>query len=196
MRKLLALIPVVAFTLVFSACDTDTAGPETMTAEGSSAQSLELEASTEVRLNGGGKIADGEYQVNFGGYAQASEGDITVEFVSTSNGDITGGIFEATGVTNGMNVFESDNWDKCIAAANVTYSGAFNGQPGYKLIWRVGDAGKKKDLTADDASDTVRFELFYGANKLYDTDGGDFEATSSCVGTKRTGLDKGNIMLH
>ncbi len=66
--------------------------------------------------------------------------------------------------------------------------GEWNGTPGYKLIFRAGDADSPK------GTDTVRIEL-YGTDMSYDTHASDFENESTCVGGARTSLDKGNIKI-
>lgn len=78
----------------------------------------------------------------------------------------------------------------CVAAMNFTAYGKWNGMPGYKIIFRAGDADGPKGL------DTVRVQLYNPSNvEIYDTHDGDFTNESTCVGTARTGLDNGNIKI-
>lgn len=74
---------------------------------------------------------------------------------------------------------------------NFTASGEWNGIPGYKIIFRAGDADSPK------GSDTVRVTLYEpDGSDFYDTHWVDeFKDESSCVGTARTGLDNGNIKI-
>lgn len=62
--------------------------------------------------------------------------------------------------------------------------------PGYKLIFMAGDFGSPNTL------DTVRIELRNPSDGVvYDTYTMGFSKDSSCVGTARTLLDKGNITI-
>ncbi|GAG98063.1 unnamed protein product, partial [marine sediment metagenome] len=89
--------------------------------------------------------------------------------------------------------FFPPNDESCVAAMNFKAYGEFNGEPGYYIWFRAGDADSPKGL------DTVRIELWQiGGGKVYDTSdkyGGDFKSESTCVGTARTGLDNGNIKI-
>lgn len=154
----------------------------------------------EARITGGGQIVQdtGEtskngkainYKISFGGGSYIVNGDywldgLEVTFHNVSDEEIIGGKFYATSLTN-MNFNFSEG------VANYTLLGTFNEESGYKMIVRVQDSGEPG------GEDNIRFELYEGASKIYDSYGsGDFTGESSIDGTARTYLDKGNIQVE
>ena len=136
---------------------------------------------------GGGQIIEGDNKISFGGEANADlVGEIQVNFhnVPDSSG-IDGSRFHSTLVQD-FNWFSGGSGN-CDSAMNATFLGRFDGEDGYRLIFRAGDN-----------EDTVRFELRApGGALVYDTfgSGSGFTAESNCVGTARTGLDRGNVTI-
>ena len=95
-----------------------------------------------------------------------------------------------------MNFFPSDD-ASCNAAMNMTIEGTLDKEPGYSIIFRSGDAGSPGNTNAAEPFDTVRIQLFDGVTPIYDTTvAGNFTDESMCVGTARTGLDRGNITIE
>ena len=150
-------------------------------------------------VNGGGQMIEEEgdkkdwYKISFGGgiWNVGSEGYIgewEVNFHNVSVNSLDKTKFHTTDIS--IINFYPPSSNTCVAAMNFTAYGKWNGIPGYKLIFRAGDADNPKGL------DTVRVELYDPYNvKVYDTYGGGFADESSCVGTARTGLDNGNIKI-
>lgn len=137
-------------------------------------------------LNGGGQIIDANYKISFGGNikknANSIKGQFQANFHNVSDADITGGRFHSTEMTT--STFYPSDSDTCTAAMNVFMSGRFNGEAGWKLVLRAGDN-----------DDTVRLTLTSPGGDVYDTHSGDFADESSCVGSARTGLDRGNLTI-
>lgn len=134
-------------------------------------------------LNGGGQIVDGDNLISFGGNIKEAEngdlrGQMQVNFHNVSNSSVSGGRFHSTEITD-ANWYEGVN--DCEAAMNVAMEGTFNGEPGYKLIFRAGDN-----------EDTVRFQL--SGKYSYDSNP-DYGNESNCVGTARANLDRGNVKI-
>jgi len=140
------------------------------------------------RLTGGGMIVENGYRISFGGNIVERtngflRGQMQVNFHNVSNDETDKGRFHA-GKIQTVNWYPA-NSATCTGAMNVTMIGRFNRQPDWKLIFRAGDN-----------QDTVRFELFNPSGaKVYDTHAGDFTDESSCVGSARTGLDRGNLRI-
>lgn len=167
-------------------------------------------------VNGGGHLLEDDggnkrkdwWDVSFGGGLacvgelngfSCSTGDIIGEWqvVLHNVPDYTDSQFHTTGVTE-LNFFTSTNTDPsdpdaCIAAANFTADGTFDGTPGYSMIFRAGDS----DDAASESTDTVRIELYDPSDqKLFDTSlSGIFPNASDCVGSNRTALDTGNLTI-
>lgn len=154
------------------------------------------------RVSGGGQMIEEEgdkrnwYRISFGGgiWDVGSEGYIgewEINFHNVSDNDFDKTKFHTTDIS--IINFYPPTSDTCVAAMNFKAYGEFNGEPGYYIWFRAGDADSPKGL------DTVRVELYeIGVGKVYDTsdkDGGDFTSESTCVGTARTGLDNGNIKI-
>lgn len=80
-------------------------------------------------------------------------------------------------------------------AMNFTANGTWNGTGGHSLIFRAGDS----DAPASAGTDTVRLTVYSGMNGsgavVYDTLS-DYAGVSNCVGTARTELDNGNIVIE
>lgn len=191
---------VVALALCTSVatlgCDSITTEPgQADLDETAAASHQEIDGENATSVNGGGHIRDGDWDVSFGGKAEITssgfDGDMTVEFHNVSVSTVDGGTFEATSVDD-MKFFE-DNSDSCDAAMNMTLTGTFNGEAGWSLIFRAGDAGH---TTENDLDDTVRFQLSNPTgSEVYDTHDVDFTDESNCVGSARTGLDAGNVKI-
>lgn len=147
----------------------------------------------DARAEGGGQILHDGFKVSFGGSAfriqdsglnDDGHGDWTVRFHEVSNDDVDKTTFSGDAIGN-MNFFASGN------IANFTVDGSLDGAPGYRLTVRAEDAGEPG------ADDTIRFELWQGSTKVYDTStSGDFPSESINVGTARTFLDRGNLWIE
>lgn len=152
-------------------------------------------------LNGGGHILEGDghgkhanvKDISFGTEVYdidgIYEGNLDIVLHNVGNDEFDKGRFHGTDITS-VNLFPSDS-DTCVAAMNMTVNGTFNGEVGWKVIFRAGDSGEP----ASKGSDTVRVSLYQGNTLVYDTHGGDFSNESSCVGSARTDLDKGNLTI-
>lgn len=153
------------------------------------------------RVSGGGQIIEevGDkkdwYKISFGGgiWDVGSEGyigDWEVNFHNVSVNLLDKTKFHTTAISE-INFSPPGSSTTCVAAMNFTAYGEWNGVPGYKIIFRAGDADSPK------GTDTVRVELYNPSNvKVYDTHWvNEFTDESSCVGTARTGLDNGNIKI-
>ena len=154
----------------------------------------------EARVTGGGQIlADSSmtdkkgnyinFKISFGGGAYIVNGEywldgLEVTFHNVSVEDIVKGKFVATSLTE-MNFYEDGT------IANYTVLGTFNDESGYKMIVRLQDSGEPG------FEDNIRFELWEGSSKVYDSRlSGDFPGDSSATGTNRTSLDRGNIQVE
>jgi len=117
-------------------------------------------------------------------------GDWTVVLHNVNNGDDKGK-FHGSDVT-ALNLF-AGNSGTCDEAVNFTVMGSYNGEDGARMIFRGGDQGSPNHNL-----DTVRVELWDASNsKVYDSHWqGEFPDESSCVGSARTGLDKGNLQIE
>lgn len=195
--------------LAFAACSDTPVGVDgmetevvTAAASSGSAPLTQAEVDALTTISGGGFIREADYHISYGGSVveDGSSTDWVVQFHTVSEAAVSGGTFEATGFEEFVFAV-SDNPEECIAAARMRLTGTFNGEPGYKVIVRLGDAGKLfKDFDADD---TIRFELLGSGGIIYDSSdfvaanpGGDFTANSSCVGSARTKVGGGNLRLH
>lgn len=151
-------------------------------------------------VHGGGQViqAQGDkpkddYKISFGGWlwdlgSGNYSGDWEINFHNVGNDTLDKTKFRTTQIT-AMN-FHTGNDITCNDAMNFTALGEWNGIPGYKLIFRAGDFGSPNTL------DTVRIELRDPSNGfVYDTYPTEFSKDSSCIGTARTLLDKGNITI-
>lgn len=178
--------------LLFAACDqmpTDSALVENA---GLAASHTSIDGRQATSINGGGHIREGDWDISFGGEMIAGSGGTwVVQFHSVSDPAVNGGKFEATGV-GGMTFFDGDD-ASCDAAMNMTLTGTFNGDPGWSLIFRAGDAGHTTD---HDLDDTARVQLSNPSSvEVYDTHDVDFSDESNCVGSARTSLDNGNLKI-
>lgn len=99
--------------------------------------------------------------------------------------------FHTTEITD-LNFFVG-NSPTCTEAMNFYANGELNGVPGYSIIFRAGDSSDPSSYDTD----TVRVQLFCSGVAVYDTHTtGEFNDESNCVGTARTGLDTGNIVIQ
>lgn len=195
MRQFKVLVGAIALpaALLALGCDSTPAGLEDGTTVSTAHKSIDGNDATSI--NGGGHIRDGDFDVSFAGKVEdlgggTFDGDWVVQFHSVSNPDVSGGTFEATSVEK-MNFIDGDD-PSCDAAMNMTLQGTFNGESGWSIIFRAGDAGH---TTSNDLDDTARVELSHSGSKVYDTSAGDFADESNCVGTNRSGLDAGNLKI-
>lgn len=124
-------------------------------------------------------FGSGLYRIGAGEYA----GSLTVTFHNVRDDDLDKSTFTSDAITD-MNFFDNGG-DPCDAA-NATVTGELDGEPGYTVTMRAGDNGEPGDM------DTVRFTL--AGPDTYDTME-DFTQESDCVGTVRTGLDRGNLQV-
>jgi hypothetical protein len=148
---------------------------------------------------GGGQIIEetdskpkNDFKISFGGWAydvgSSHMGEWEVNFHNVDDDIYDKSKFRGTDITN-MNWYTPTS-NTCTSAMNLTVNGEWNGNPGYKLVMRAGDNG------APGKGDTVRFELWNGGIRVYDTSlDGDFPNDSSCRGTNRTYLDHGNLTI-
>jgi hypothetical protein len=153
-------------------------------------------------VNGGGQLLEPMgakrsqwHKISFGGWVQKNGSDMTgeweVNFHNVGDDTYDKSKFYATKFV-AVNFF-TGNSGTCHSAFNFTANGKWNNKPGYKIIFRGGDFG------SPGRNDTARVTLYApGGGKIYDTEeswGGEFNNESSCVGTARTGLDKGNLTI-
>ena len=138
------------------------------------------------------------YKVSFGGYIDDIDGGLECEWQlnlhNVSGTDLDKSKYHATTCT----IFNT--WapgeqtpvpDVADGVANFTTWGTFNGDPGYRAIWRVEDRTEPSDL------DTFRVTIYKGSTVVYDTtNSGDFPKDSNNVGSARTLLDRGNIQIN
>lgn len=132
------------------------------------------------------------YENPFGGFL----GHLTVVLHNVGSHALNKGTFQGTDITE-LNLLPPSS-DTCTAAMNMTVLGSWKGEEGYKAIFRAGES----DDPASAGTDTVRVTLYKPDNSvLYDTHaptpvGSAFPDESSCVGTARTGLDNGNVVIN
>ena len=152
------------------------------------------------RVMGGGHLREGLWDISFGGMAEGVEGltgrsTFVVHFRRVSIASVCGGVFRAK-TLDAVNYAWPSNPDNCYAAAFMSLGGTFKGEPGWSLTLRVSDAG---DL--EGVPDTVRFGLTDPSGELvYDSSeggpGGDFPRVPMCLGSGRSVLDDGNIVVE
>ena len=152
-------------------------------------------------VNGGGQLrkeigpkAKDDYKISFGGQiwdlgSEGIIGDWEVNLHNVGYNDLDQTKFHTSEITN--IVFYTDNSNTCDDAVRFDAVGRFGNEEGYRMIFRAGDLGNKN------TADTARVEIFNPDNNpIYDTyDSGEFGGESSCVGSARTDLDKGNITI-
>lgn len=154
----------------------------------------------EGKVSGGGQIIEefgpkpkDNHKISFGGAIYdvglaGYMGDWEVNFHNVGDNAYDKSKFHGTNITD-INFFDGNN-TSCYDAVNFTVLGEWNGNPGYKIIFRAGDFG------SPGKADTVRVTLYNGNTPVYDTHTPtEFGDESSCVGTARTGLDHGNITI-
>ncbi len=165
---------------------------------------VDVSKCADIKVHGGGHIletggADKRkdwFDISFGGFigdaeAQGLFGEWQINFHNVNNNDLDKSRFHATEITS-LNLYVG-NSGTCTEAMNFGANGELNGVPGYRIIFRAGDSSDPSSYDTD----TVRVELFEGNNKIYDSHGGtEFPDESNCVGTARTGLDTGNIIIQ
>lgn len=158
-------------------------------------------------VTGGGQIIsdspDGKkspYKVSFGGELYDIDGGLQCEWQvnlhNVADTDLDGAKFHTTRCTK-LNTWKPDQQTPTPGVAdgvvNFTAWGTFNGEPGYKAIFRMEDRTEPSDL------DTFRITIWDAAGKVVfdtsDTAGGVFPSESDNVGTARTLLDRGNIQI-
>lgn len=153
-------------------------------------------------VEGGGQIRESSqgYKISFGGWAaggdyyyggtdnQNASGEWQINFHNVGVAAIDKTKFHGTDVTE-LNYFVGDS-GSCNSAMNLTVYGKFENQEGFHVILRAGDDGSPEH------NDTLRITLYDGTTVVYDTHWpGEFADESTCVGTARTGLDKGNVTI-
>lgn len=156
-------------------------------------------------VSGGGQLLDTntytseDLKISFGVWANVIsagvvEGELQLNIHNVSNPDLDRAKFHGTKII-AINFFNADS-ASCNAAFNMTVEGTLNGEPGYQVIMRGGDAGSPGNTNAAEPFDTARFEIRkIGVGLIYDTDH-EYTRQSSCVGTARTGLDRGNLTIE
>lgn len=163
---------------------------------------------SDVKVNGGGHILEildanskrkDWLDISFGGFiADAGSaglfGEWQINFHNVGDDDLDKSTFHTTDIVY-LNLFEG-NSNTCTEAMNFRANGELNGVPGYSIIFRAGDSSEPASSPLPN-DDTVRVTLYNSGNQvIYDTHAGDFTDESSCVGTARTGLDTGNIIIN
>ena len=152
-------------------------------------------------ISGGGQIIGPDrLKVSFGIYALDKgygeyEAEVEINFHNVSLNDLDKSKFHSVDVTQMAFYPPRSGETTCNAAMNMTLEGTLNGVPGYTVIFRAGDFGAPGAWEAE-AFDTVRVELKDAGGTIYDTNDDDFDAESTCVGTARTKLDRGNIPIE
>ena len=163
-------------------------------------------------VKGGGQIREylengkskDDYKISFGGQvwdlgSEGYMGDWQINFHNVVGDNYDKATFHATEVSvinfySGNSNTYNEATKMCDEAMNMTLIGTLDGKEGYSIIFRAGDYGTGRD---HETPDTVRIELFKGDAKIYDTHKeGEFTDESDCVGTARTGLDAGNIIIE
>ena len=151
-------------------------------------------------MNGGGQILEGTgkdgLKISFGGFAVQTdvatyEGQFQINFHNVGDDLFDKAVFHGDEVID-MNFFPPTS-DTCLSAMNMKVLGTLDGEPGFSVVVRFGDAGPPGHWT-EQAFDTFRVTLQQGNASLYDTHG-DFTDESTCVGTARTGVDRGNLTI-
>ena len=153
-------------------------------------------------ISGGGQLRETHkdengsqlYKISFGGWVQGSSnpvGEWEVNFHNVGGANLDKTKFHTMDIRV-VNFFVG-NSSTCKYAFNFTAYGKWNKKPGYKIIFRGGDFG------SPGKKDTARVELFDpNGTKVYDTTWSwnkEFTNKSNCVGSARTGLDKGNLTV-
>lgn len=146
-------------------------------------------------VGGGGQILEkigakkkDWFKISFGGAvgdagSAGFVGDWQINFHNVGVDLLDKAKFHTTSITQ-MNFYPPGGGD-CTGAMNFYAFGKLNGVPNYKIRFRAGDS-----------PDTVRVELYNPDGvKIYDTHDGDFNDESDCVGSARTGLDNGDIVI-
>jgi len=151
-------------------------------------------------IHGGGHILEDTggkrktwKDVSFGGWLAdvgTLMGNWTVQFHNVGDDEYDKATFHATEFTV-LNMYYGDS-DSCDDAFNFTATGTLNGEEGYKVIVRGGDL----DEPASQNPDTLRVSLYEGNDLKYDTHVADFDDESTCVGTARTKIDAGNLVIE
>jgi hypothetical protein len=146
-------------------------------------------------INGGGQIHEGsgprKLKISFGGwlyrFGSAYECTWQINFHNVGDDAFDGGNFHAESCGN-LNDYSPGD-PPVDGVLNFEAYGTYNGGSGYKVIFRMEDAGEPG------AMDTLRIQLYHGPTEVYDTSDGDFTDESNNFGTNRTFLDKGNIQI-
>ena len=152
----------------------------------------------EARIAGGGQILaesgvlhrsgrDINWRISFGLGAYIVNGEYwldgcEVTFHHVSVDEVIKSKFVAADITD-MNFFGDGT------VANFEVLGDFNDTPGYRMIIRLQDSGEPG------CQDNVRFELYDGGGKVYDSLW-DFPGESSDFGLNRHFLDHGNLQVE
>lgn len=115
-------------------------------------------------------------------------GNVLFDILNAGDNSLDGSRFRGSDVVE-MNLFDGDS-PSCNLAMNMTVNGVFNNVPGYSIILRAGEG----------PTDTARLTVYDGPDAtgsvVYDThSAGEFADESNCVGTARTGVDIGDIVI-
>jgi len=149
---------------------------------------------------GGGVLREGMWMISFGGMAMGAEGStgrstFVVQFHRVSLPSVCGGTFQAR-TLDAVNYVWPSNPDNCFTAAFMSLGGSFKEEPGWTLTFKVSDAGALEGVP-----DTVRFILHDPLGEMvYDSSeggsGGDFPTIPACLGSRRSALDSGNVIVN
>lgn len=135
--------------------------------------------------------------ISFGGFigdagALGLFGEWQINFHNVNVNSFDNSRFHTTEITS-LNLFDG-NTESCEEAMNFGATGEWNGIPGYKIVFRAGDSSDPSSYDTDTVRVTLRNP---GGGVVYDTHtAGEFTDESDCVGTARTGLDTGNIVIQ
>ncbi|MEN8040990.1 MAG: hypothetical protein ABFR95_05750 [Actinomycetota bacterium] len=154
-------------------------------------------------LHGGGQLITESlddwdkqpYKVSFGGYIDDIDGALDCEWQlnvhNVSGTDLDKTKFHGTTCTS-FNTWGPDVQSLADGVANLTVLGTWNGEPGYRAIFRMEDRTEPSDL------DTFRVTVYHGSDVVFESSvyqGGDFPMDSNNIGGARTLLDNGNIQM-
>jgi len=134
--------------------------------------------------------------ISFGGFigdagTAGLVGEWQINFHNTNDSVFDNSRFHTTEITE-LNLYNPTS-TSCTGAMNFKATGEWNGFPGYSIIFRAGDSSDPSSYDTD----TVRVTLHDSNGVVYDTHWEEeFSDESSCVGTARTGLDTGNIIIQ
>ena len=172
------------------------------------ALTVDIYQCADIKVHGGGHIledgVDGGaikrkdwFDISFGGFigdagALGLFGEWQINFHNVNDNSFDKSTFHTTEIVY-LNLYDPSS-NTCTGAMNFKATGEWNGLPGYSIIFRAGDSSDPSSYDTD----TVRVTLYYpGGGVAYDSSWPtEFTDHSSCVGSARTKLDTGNIIIQ